>query len=597
MDHFGESMVDAVRIAREALNVYGTGAENLLAVLHHIQKSCHYVPVPALQVVSSGFGLPLARLQGVVEFYRFLHTQPRGQYDIYFSDCIIDIFNGVESLLHRLCGKLGVAPGEVRRDGRVSIDMTACTGLCDQGPALLVNGLAIGGLTPERIDMIADKVEQGIALALWPSEWFRVRDNLRRHDLLLNSPWCPGEALKTALRFGAGHVLDTLSESGLRGRGGAGFPTAQKWKYCREAPGDHSVVCNADEGEPGTFKDRELLKHQADQVFEGMTLAALVTGSRRGFLYLRGEYEFLTAHLESILQRRRIQGLLGRNICGTLDFHFDIHIVMGAGAYICGEESALINSIEGRRGNPRNRPPYPVTCGLWGQPTVVNNVESFVAASLIVRNGGGWFARKGTSKSKGSKLLSVSGDCERPGIYEIPFGITVAEVLEWCGAERTLGVQVGGPSGAFVVPEEYDRRIAYEDLGTGGSFMVFARERDLLDIVHNFSRFFAHESCGFCTPCRVGTSLQLRLIEKLRHGWGTAGDIQELERLGQLLSASHCGLGHTAANPVQSTLARCAGIYQARLKDLDFSPGFDLDAELETARQLTGRFADHLSQD
>ncbi len=590
-------MTDPVRIASDALETYGTQVENLLAVLRYIQKHCHYLPQEALESVAQGFGLTIARLRGVAEFYHFFHLRPRGQYDIYFSDCIIDSFNGAESLMNQLCERLGVPPGEVRPDGRVSIDTTACTGLCDQGPALLINGLAIGNLTEARIDAIAERITQWIPVELWSREWFEIRDNFRRHDLLLDAEWQPGDALKRALRYGAGHVLDELSESCLRGRGGAGFPTALKWKYCREAPGDHYVVCNADEGEPGTFKDRELLKHRTDQVFEGMTLAALVTGARRGFLYLRGEYEFIRQHLEDTLRRLRRLGMLGRNICGSMDFHFDIQIVMGAGAYICGEESALLDSIEGLRGTPRNRPPYPVTCGLWGQPTVINNVESFAAASLVVRNGGAWFARKGTDKSKGSKLLSVSGDCERPGIYEVPFGITVAEVLAQCGAGTTLGVQVGGPSGTFVVPEEYGRRIAYEDLGTGGSFMVFGGTRELLDIVHNFTRFFAQESCGFCTPCRVGTSLQLKLVEKLRRGWGTAGDIQELEYLGKLLKASHCGLGHTAVNPVGVTLAKRPNIYQARLKEIDFSPGFDLDAELETARLLTGRFGDHLTQE
>jgi len=575
----------------------GTDPEDLLAVLRSIQKQCCYLPRKALETVAQGFGLSLARVEGVAEFYHFLHLKPRGGYDIYFSDCIIDVFNGVDSLRDRLCRRLQVTPGKVRDDGQVSVDTTACSGLCDQGPALLVNGLAIGNLTPERIDMIAEKVERNILLQDWPSEWFQIQDNVCRRDLLLDTCWRPGDALKPALRFGERYVLDELSESGLRGRGGADFPTAKKWSFCREAPGDHYVVCNADEGEPGTFKDRELLKHQADQVFEGMTLAAFVTGARRGFLYLRGEYEFLLPRLEAVLQRRRRLGLLGRNICGTLTFHFDIRIVVGAGAYICGEESALINSIEGQRGHPRNRPPYPVTCGLWGQPTVINNVESFAAASLIVRNGGAWFAQKGSGQSRGTKLLSISGDCQDPGIYEVPFGITVAEVLQLCGAGHTLGVQVGGPSGTFVVPQDYGRCIAYEDLGTGGSFMVFGAGRDLMDIVHNFTRFFAQESCGFCTPCRVGSRLQSELVDKLRRGWGTVGDIQELERLSLLFDVSHCGLGHTAANPVKDTLSKLPDLYHARLKEIDFSPGFDLDGELETARQLTGRFGDHLSQE
>ncbi|BCX89658.1 [NiFe] hydrogenase diaphorase moiety large subunit [Methylomarinovum tepidoasis] len=590
-------MDDPVETARQAVADYGTRPQRLLVVLRRIQQVCHHVPRPAQQVVAEAFGLPLAQVEGVIEFYHFLHTRPRGDYEIYFSDCVIDAFQGFEALMQRLCGRLGVGPGQCRADGRVSVDTTACTGLCDQGPALLVNGLPLGRLTPARIDAIAERIEAAVPVAEWPPEWFEVAANFRQPDKVLGSAWQSGAGLRAALRRGAEWLLDELQASGLRGRGGAGFPTALKWKYCRQTPGAHYVVCNADEGEPGTFKDRELLRHHADQLFEGMTLAALVTGARQGFLYLRGEYQWLLPQLEEALRRRRREGLVGRNICALADFHFDIDIVVGAGAYICGEESALLNSIEGVRPHPRNRPPYPVTCGLWGQPTVVNNVESFAAAALVAARGGAWFAEVGTEKSKGTKVLSVSGDCDRPGIYEVPLGITVAEVLDLCGAGDTLGVQVGGPSGTFVHPPEYGRRIAYEDLGTGGSFMVFGTGRDLIDIVHRFARFFAHESCGFCTPCRVGTQLQLRLLEKVRRGWATAGDIQELEQLRAILAASHCGLGHTAANPVQTTLARCPERYRKVLRDLEFSPGFDLDAALEAARQLTGRFGDHLSQE
>ncbi len=588
--------ISTASIVQEAIRAHGNRAEHLLAVLRSIQKACHYLPRQALQLVADHFDLPLARVEGVAEFYSFLHTQPRGEYDIYFSDCVIDVFHGFEGLMQRLCNRLGVQPGQVRGDGRVSIDTTSCTGLCDQGPALLINGSPIPRLTPTLIDTIANHIERRVPLSQWPAEWFVIEDNFQRRDLLLSTRWQSGMGLKSALRHGAEWLLHELDLSGLRGRGGAGFPTAKKWRFCRETPGDHYIVCNADEGEPGTFKDRELLKHYADQVFEGMTLAAFVTGARQGFLYLRGEYEYLLPHLQVTLRQRRRRGLLGRNICGLMDFHFDMDIVLGAGAYICGEESALLNSIEGVRPHPRNRPPYPVTCGLWQQPTVINNVESFAAASLITVHGGAWFAEIGTEKSKGTKSLSISGDCDRPGIYEVPFGVTVAEVLELCGASETLGVQVGGPAGTFVHPPEYGRRIAYEELGTGGSFMVFGADRDLIDIVTRFAGFFAHETCGFCTPCRIGTSLQLKLMEKIRRGWATAGDIQELEKLGQLLEASHCGLGHTAHNPVRHTLARYADYYQARLKDLDYSPGFDLDAELETARQLTGRFGDHIKQ-
>lgn len=590
-------MTDPIAIVTDALARHGSGRSSLPAILRAVQRQCHYLPAPALQQIAARLGLSLAEVQGVARFYSFLHLEPQGRYEIYFSTCIIDEFKGRKRLQQRLCERLGVRPGCRRADGLVSVAETSCTGLCDQGPALLVNGLPLIRLTPERIDAIAAKIQQRVPVAQWPSDWFQVEDSFRQRGLLLSAPWRPGSALRRALRQGGGVVLQELELSGLRGRGGAGFPTALKWRYCREAPGERYIVCNADEGEPGTFKDRVLLRHGADQVLEGMTLAAFVTGAQQGFLYLRGEYEFLLPWLKNALYLRRRKGLLGRNICGRMDFHFDVAIILGAGAYICGEESALLNSIEGRRGIPRNRPPYPVTCGLWGQPTIVNNVETFFAASLIVAHGGDWFAQAGTEKSRGTRLLSISGDCTRPGIYEIPWGLTVAEVLALCGAGETLGVQVGGPSGTFVAPANYHRRIAYEDLATGGAFMVFGKERALLEIVANFSRFFAHESCGFCTPCRVGTQLQAKLVDKLCRGWGTVGDLKELERLGQILLASHCGLGHTAANPVKTTLGQYPDHYQARLKAIDFSPGFDLDAELETARQLTGRFADHLAQE
>jgi [NiFe] hydrogenase diaphorase moiety large subunit len=573
----------------------GEHALPLLTLLRARQKQHGYLSPKVLGEIALALELPLAEVQGVAEFYGFLATQPQGRYRVYFSTCLVDEFKGRAELQARLCARLGVSPGKVRADGQVSVWETSCTGLCDQGPSLLVNGLPIARLTPSLIDAIAQCIEQGVPLERWPKEWFQVQDSFRLCGLQLKAPWRSGAALKTALRQGAEFVMRELELSGLRGRGGAGFPTARKWRSCREAQGERYIVCNADEGEPGTFKDRELLKHHADQVFEGMTLAALVTGAQQGFLYLRGEYEFLLPQLEQVLRARRRRGLLGRNLCGLADKHFDIAIVVGAGAYICGEESALLNSIEGRRGTPRNRPPYPVTAGLWGQPTVVNNVESFFSAALIALYGGAWFAQVGTEKSRGTRLLSVSGDCARPGIYEIPWGTRVEEVLELCGAEDSLGVQVGGPSGAFVAPRDYHRRLAFEDLPTGGAFMVFGKQRRVLDIAANFSAFFAHESCGFCTPCRVGTQLQLRLIQKICHGSGTVGDLQELERLGQLFAASHCGLGHTAANPIKTTLAAYPDAYQEALRAIDFSPGFDLDAELETARRLTGRFADHLA--
>ena len=385
-----------------------------------------------------------------------------------------------------------------------------------------------------------------------------------------------------------------MKTANLRGRGGAGFSTAQKWEFCKAAPtpegGGRVVVCNADEGEPGTFKDRVLLTNFADHVFEGMTLAALAIGAGKGFLYLRGEYRYLRDHLEQVLERRRVDGLLGGGILGVAGFDFDIEIHLGAGAYICGEESALIESLEGKRGTPRIRPPFPVTHGYLGQPTSVNNVETLALATMIAARGGEWFAQIGTKLSTGTKLLSVSGDCAAPGVYEFPFGVSIAEVLDACGARDTQGVQLGGAAGMTLAPHEFGRRVAFEDAPTAGALMVFDRSRDMFAAARNFVHFFAHESCGFCTPCRVGTALLRDCLDKLQQGNGSPLDLVEIERLDRVLqTTSHCGLGQAAANPVLDGLRNFRAAYDARMLHPEFQPAFNLDAALARARQLTGR--------
>ena len=386
-------------------------------------------------------------------------------------------------------------------------------------------------------------------------------------------------------------IIELVKRSGLRGRGGAGFPTGLKWSFInRAAPGDKYIVCNSDEGEPGTFKDRVLLTAYADPVVEGMTLCAGIVKARTGFLYLRGEYRYLLEHLEAVLQRRREQGLLGRGIRGQEGFDFDIQIHLGAGAYICGEESALIESLEGKRGVTRKRPPFPVTEGYLDRPTVVNNVETFLAAARIAEHGGYWFRSEGTDQSSGSKILSVSGDCARPGVYEYPFGTSVERVLEDCGAHEPLAVQVSGAAGATLAAEEFSRRLAFEDLPTAGAFMVFGHGRDLLDMVRNFAAFFAHESCGFCTPCRVGGALLRDLVEKVAAGRASGHDLDEMRHIGAVMRrASHCGLGHTAPSHVLQTLEKFPEIYRSRLAGVEHTPAFDLDDSLAEARALTGR--------
>jgi [NiFe] hydrogenase diaphorase moiety large subunit len=565
-------------------------ATHLLKMLRGIQSRCHYIPDAAVDQLSGLLKIPRTQIVSVIEFYSFFHLSPRGQYELLISDSITDHMLGKKNLLDYIEKQIGVAVGKVREDGLVSLDNTSCTGMCDQGPAGLVNGRALTRLDKAGIDTIAALINQKKPLDEWPAELFQVDDNIYKSGLLLSQQLEQGAALKAVLQRGIKESLQEIDNSGLRGRGGAGFKTATKWKFCSEEHQlERYVVCNADEGEPGTFKDRVLLNSYADQVFEGMTVCAAIIGAKQGFLYLRGEYLHLYDKLQLVLEQRRQNGLLGNNVLGA-GLEFDIEICLGAGAYICGEESALIESLEGKAGIPRNRPPYPVSQGYLGKPTVVNNVETFLAAAAIAVNGGDWFAAIGTEKSKGTKILSICGDCARPGIYEYAFGVTVQEILKDCGATDVLGIQVGGPSGTFISDQEFERKLAFEDLATGGSFIIFNTSRDILDMVHNFAHFFAHESCGFCTPCRVGTSLLQKQIDKIVEGHGSAGDIVALEELCQLVkNYSHCGLGQTAANPILTTLERYPDLYHSRLKELSFEPGFDLDGALETARRMVNR--------
>ena len=575
----------------DLLEQWGHSPHNLLQILIGVQQAFQHISSPTVDLIAEKLSLPRAHIEGVIGFYSFLHAQPRGLYDLLLSDNIVDQMSGSSELSEILVQRLGIEPGTTREDGVVSLGYTSCTGMGDQGPAALVNNRALTLLTPQRIEQIAELIEERVPLGKWPQELFAVSENIQRRDLLLESDIQQGAAIDAVVTRGAEQVLNELEASGLRGRGGAGFRMAMKWRFCRDADANERVVvCNADEGEPGTFKDRVLLQAYADRLFEGMTLCAGVIGASRGFLYLRAEYLYLQDDLLRELQRRRDANLLGDSILGQAGFDFDIQIHLGAGAYICGEESALIESLEGKRGIPRIRPPFPVTDGYRGRPTVVNNVETLIAAAMIAVYGAEWFRSRGTEDSTGTKLLSISGDCARPGVYEYPYGVSLESILRDCGAEDTQAVQVAGPAGQCVPPSEFHRCIAFGDLSTGGSLMVFSQQRDLLRVMENFADFFVHESCGFCTPCRVGTTLLQKRLRKVVSGHATSEDLTVMENIGLLMKeSSHCGLGMTAANPILGGMEKFPGVYAAKLKSTDFEPAFDLDAALDEARQISGR--------
>ncbi len=584
-------MSDTSDVVARGVERHHAQPTQLLQILREVQEELEWISPETTRSTATGLGIPTTQVDSVVQFYSFLYDQPRGRYRILFSDNITDRMLGSLTLFEHMLKRLKLRRAEVSADGAVSVDLTSCTGMCDQAPALLVNNRPVARLTARRVDEICDLLRGDVPLAEWPADYFRVEDNIRRADALLGSRYEPGSGLRAAIALGRQGMLDEMKRSNLRGRGGAGFATAVKWESCRNAPGaERYIVCNADEGEPGTFKDRVLLSSFAERIFEGMAIAGFTVGAAHGLLYLRGEYRYLLEPLKAKLESMRRDRRLGSSICGAQGFDFDIEIHLGAGAYICGEESALIESLEGKPGKPRIRPPFPVTVGYLGKPTVVNNVETLAEATVVALQGGRIVAGQGTRHSAGTKILSVSGDCARPGIYEYPFGVRVEQVLKDCGAGDVAAVQVSGPSGVCLTPDEFRRHIAFEDVPTAGAFMIFGKERDLFEVARNFTHFFAHESCGFCTPCRVGTTLMRDALDKIADGRGSRYEINELMRLAELLRrTSHCGLGQTAGNPVRDTWLKFRPAYERRLIRGDFDPAVDLDAALTRAREIVGR--------
>ena len=370
-------------------------------------------------------------------------------------------------------------------------------------------------------------------------------------------------ALARALAMPPEAVIAEVKASGLRGRGGAGFPCGLKWEMVRQAPGDEKyVICNADEGEVGTFKDRYILQHDPFTLVEALAIAAHAVGATQAYIYLRAEYHYLLSGIRQAVEQVAARGYLGQ---------VEIHLREGAGAYICGEESALMESIEGKRGEARYKPPFPPSQGLWGKPTLINNVETLMNIPAILLNGAEWFGRMGTEKSKGTKVFSISGDVGRAGVCEYEMGSRLDElVVGWAESRDIKMVQVGGATGAVVPAAKLATPLAYETVLGSGAIMVLGRQRDTLDFVAQTVEFLAEESCGKCTPCREGTEVLLEILERLAAGDGHPGDLRTLERLASVMALSSlCGLGQAAAVPVMDTLKHFRGDYEARVRQAD----------------------------
>jgi NADH:ubiquinone oxidoreductase subunit F (NADH-binding) len=370
------------------------------------------------------------------------------------------------------------------------------------------------------------------------------------------------QALQKAREMGPEGVIGEVKASNLRGRGGAGFPCGLKWELARSAPGDEKcVICNADEGEVGTFKDRYIIQHDPFSLIEGIAIAGYAMGAKKAYIYLRGEYHYLLNILVNAIDQAAEKGLL----------EMPIEICEGAGAYVCGEESALMNSIEGKRGEVRFRPPFPPTSGLFGKPTVINNVETLMNIAPIIEKGSSWFSSIGTSESKGTKVFSVSGDVERPGVYELPMGTRLSELMALSGASEIKMVQIGGATGGVVPASMIETALSYETILGSGAVMVLNEKRDVIDFVYRTMEFLNEESCGECTPCREGTDVMVEVLDRLRKGDGFPDDIATLERLSNLMmQSSLCGLGQAAPVPVLDTLKHFRNDYEMRIEQSVF---------------------------
>jgi [NiFe] hydrogenase diaphorase moiety large subunit len=588
-------------VAREVCSRLASDPTRLLDIACEVQSRLGCVPAEAIDVIHDELGIPRVTVRSLVTFYSFLSEEPHGEVVIRLCDDVVDRLYGYERVLRAFTEELGIGLGETTQDGSITLTRTACIGMSDQAPAALVNDVVVTELSSDRAreivaELRAHKSPRRLVQKLGDGnnahELVRsmVQNHIRQAGPLVLTHGARDEAIHKAAAMSPNEVIRAVKTARLRGRGGAGFPTGIKWEFTRAAPGTRKfVVCNADEGEPGTFKDRVLLTEFPDRVFAGMTIAGYAIGAREGIVYLRAEYAYLKAFLEATLEKRRADGLLGRSIAARHSFDFDIRIQLGAGAYVCGEETALLSSCEGLRGDPRNRPPFPAQHGYLGLPTVVNNVETLACVTRILEAGPATFCEHGTTQSAGTKLLSISGDLRRPGVYEVPFGVTIRDVLALANGRDATAVQIGGPSGMLIGPNDFDRRICYDDLATGGAMVVFGPDRNPVEVARRYAEFFEDESCGYCTPCRVGTVLLRRGLERILAGRAEPADVEQLEALGHSMRAmSRCGLGQTAANPVLSSLASFRDQYTSRVvtDPQGFRRSFDLEAAVEGAARL-----------
>ena len=524
---------------------------HLLNKLWEYQLKSGYISDRAVSKISKELGVSKIEIESVITFYHFFHKKRSGKYTIYLNNSIISEIKGykeVKAAFEKLTGCTFNEQG----NKKFSLFETSCIGMSDQEPAALINFQPFTDLTPKKVKLILEKIKNGEDVKDFASKTKSKIQYTPGDKTIIFRDYELGKSIKEAIKFTDQEIVDKIYKSKLKGLGGAFFDVGYKWQACKRNEDDAKyIICNADEGEPGTFKDRAIFQHLPGLVIEGMAIAGYATGAKEGIIYLRAEYQFFKEKLENLIQEFYDKNFLGKNIQGVKGFDFDIRIQLGAGSYVCGAASALIESMHGRRGEPPVRMWSATKHGFKHKPTVVNNVESLAYASRIIELGEDFYMSMGTKETPGTKLISISGDVAKPGIYEIEYGTKIRDLLGIHMSQATAPyfVQVSGPSGEPISPDEFDRRICMEDILCGGSFMVFNRTRDILQILRNFMEFFKEESCGVCTPCRAGNYILTEKVKKMQRGLASQEELEEIKKWGEIIKlSSRCGLGKSSPN-------------------------------------------------
>jgi NADH-quinone oxidoreductase subunit F len=574
-------------------NAYPVKRSALIPMLMYAQDEFGNISDEMIAEIARRLELHAVQVEETLEYYSMLHRKPMGKYHVQVCTNVACMLRGGNELLDRAKKRLEIGHKETTEDGVFSLEEVECIGACTGAPALQVNYDFYENLTPLKFDRIIESLDNGrrpepeavISGALHEREAGEIPVISKRWgiagstklDVFLQHDGY--KALEKALmQMTPESIIDEIKKSNLRGRGGAGFPTGMKWSFVpKDSAKAKYVICNADESEPGTCKDRPLMEMDPHQLIEGMVIAGRAIGSHQGFIYIRGEYRYVLDIVQKAITEAYERGYLGKNILGS-GFHYDLLIHTGAGAYECGEESALMESLEGKRGYPRIKPPFPAVVGLYGCPTIINNVETLSAVPAIILGGGEAYANLGTPKNGGTRLLCVAGHVTKPGIYEIPLGMNMKEFIYGMaggitGGKKLKAVIPGGSSCPLLTVDEIDIPMDYDSVAKAGSMLgsggmvVMDEDTCMVDMARRIMHFYAHESCGWCIPCREGTTWLRKMLERLHAGFGRMQDIDMIGELSKnILGRSFCPLGDAAAMPTISIVQKWRSEFEDHLQ-------------------------------